>query len=138
MKVKFDPQRITDTFNADAEFRLSARFWDGTLEFGVGDQVYLIEMSDGQVAGVEISDALTFTEKDAEAGSRRVRISGPHADWAEMVKTPAPPFYLDYYSASAHHDFTLGGDPESLWAYYPAIRRTTDLFRQIAILEEGN
>ena len=44
---------------------------------------------------------------------------------------PAPPFYLDYYSASVHHEVTLDGDPESLWAYYPAIRRTTDLFRAI-------
>ena len=30
------------------------------------------------------------------------------------------------------YDVVLDGDRESLWAYYPAIRRTTDLFRAIA------
>ena len=56
MKVVFEPGDIAEAFNADPEFRLCARFWNGVLEFGVGDRVYAITMADGAVAGVTVSD----------------------------------------------------------------------------------
>jgi hypothetical protein len=132
MPVTFDPGAITEAFNADPEFTLCARYWDGTLEFGVGDDLYTITMTDGKVTDVAVTPHEPLTDADRANGSRRVRISAPAGDWENLVKDPAPPFYLDYYSASAHHDVVLDGDRESLWAYYPAIRRTTDLFRAIA------
>jgi hypothetical protein len=136
VKVAFEPGDIADEFNADPEFRLCARFWNGLLEFGVGDRVYGITLAEGEVAAVTVSDALPLPEEASTPGSRRVRISAPDHDWSQLVKTLPPPFYLDYYGASAHHGFELGGDPETLWAYYPAIRRTSDLFRAIAKVTE--
>jgi hypothetical protein len=138
VKVIFDPGEIAGEFNSDPEFRLCARYWDGLLEFGVGDRVYEITLSEGAVTGVTVSDASPLPEEAAKPGSRRVRISAPDYDWSQLVKTPAPPFYLDYYGASAHHGFELSGDPETLWAYYPAIRRTSDLFRAIAKVAEDS
>jgi hypothetical protein len=138
MIVSFAPEEIRESFNGDAEFKICARFWTGTLEFGVGDSTYVLTLRDGSIASVEVLEGAELAEKDNEPGSRRVRIAAPHGDWANLVKTPAPPFFLDYYSASAHHEFTLGGDPESLWAYYPVIRRTTELFREIATVEEAS
>jgi hypothetical protein len=132
MPVSFDPARITAVFNADPEFTICARFWDGVLEFGVGDSLYIITMTAGKVSDVTVTAYQALPEAMRRNGSRRVRISAPAGDWANLVKDPAPPFYLDYYSASAHHDFTLDGDSESLWAYYPAIRRTADLLRVVA------
>jgi hypothetical protein len=136
VKVVFEPGDIAAAFNADPEFRLCARFWTGVLEFGVGARVYAITMADGAVAGVTVADAAPLPADAATPGSGLVRISAPDYDWSQLVKTPAPPFYLDYYGASAHHDFELGGDQDTLWAYYPAIRRTTDLFRTIATVTE--
>jgi hypothetical protein len=132
MPVSFDPRAITEAFNTDPEFVLCARYWEGTLEFGVGDSLYTITMAAGKVSGVAVTPYEPLADEGRQDGSRRVRISAPAGDWENMVKDPAPPFYLDYYSASAHHDFVLDGDRESLWAYYPAIRRTAELFRALA------
>jgi hypothetical protein len=136
VKVVFEPGDIAEAFNADPEFRLCARFWTGVLEFVVGNRVYTVTMADGAVDGVTAGDAAPLPAEATQAGSGLVRISAPDYDWSQLVKTPAPPFYLDYYGASAHHDFELGGDADTLWAYYPAIRRTTDLFRAIAKVTE--
>jgi hypothetical protein len=137
MPVSFDPDRIVVAFNSDPEFQLCARFWDGTLEFGVGERLYTLQMDAGKVTGVEVTAHEEFTEDGRRNGSRRVRISAPEHDWEKILQDPAPPFYLDYYSASVHHEVTLDGDAESLWAYYPAIRRTTDLFRMIVRTDKG-
>ena len=123
-------------FNSDPEFQLCARFWDGTLEFGVGEKLYTLRMNAGKVTGVEVAAHEQLSEDGRHSGSRRVRISAPEHDWEKIVTDPAPPFYLDYYSASVHHEVTLDGDAETLWAYYPAIRRTADLFRAIVRAEK--
>lgn len=137
MAVTFDPGEITRAFNADPEFTLCSRYWDGSLEFGVGDTLYSITMTGGKVSAVDVAPYEALPDEGRKDGSRRVRISAPEGDWENMVKDPAPPFYLDYYSASAHHGFVLDGDRESLWAYYPAIRRTTELFRALANRKES-
>jgi hypothetical protein len=138
MAVAFDPDQIVAVFNADPEFQLAARFWTGTLEFGVGDNLYKLELDEGKVTDARLTLSTDLSDDDRRNGSRRVRIGAPEHDWEQIVQDPAPPFYLDYYSASVHHDVTLDGDPETLWAYYPAIRRTTDLFRQIVNTGEGS
>jgi hypothetical protein len=125
-------------FNSDPEFQLCARFWDGTLEFGVGEKLYTLQMDAGKVTGVVVTALLEFSVDGRRRGSRRVRISAPERDWEKIVMNPAPPFYLDYYSASVHHEVILEGDAETLWAYYPAIRRTTDLFRAIVQTAKGS
>lgn len=133
VNVTFSPEQIQHSFNDDPEFRLYSRYWNGTLEFGVGNDSYTLTMSDGQVSAV---DKHGFGGPvSSGTGSGHVQIHAPADDWAMFVQDPAPPFYLDYYSASAHHDFSLGGDPDLLWAYYPAIRRTSELFRKIAQVE---
>jgi hypothetical protein len=66
-----------------------------------------------------------------------VRVAAPAKAWEVFLQDPAPPFYLDYYSASLHHGFELSGDADTLWAYYPAIRRTSELLRGLAKEGEG-
>jgi|SRR5579875_1043430 len=134
MSVRFVPDQVVTEFNDDSEFRLCARYWSGVLEFGVGDRSYAITMTDGVVASVEEQRFDPDGDAAAEADGS-VRIYAPESDWELFVQDPAPPFYLDYYGASAHHGFKLAGNADSLWAYYPAIRRTADLFRRIAITE---
>lgn len=137
MPVTFRSEEVVKSFNSDPEFILCARYWEGTLEFGVGESLYTIVMSAGKVSDVSVTPYNPLPDEGRKDGSRRVRISAPESDWENMLQDPAPPFYLDYYSASVHHDFVLDGDPESLWAYYPAIRRTTDLFRALASGKES-
>ncbi len=137
MTVRFDPRKIVTSFNDDPEFRIQARYWTGELQFGVGDALYSITLKDGVIVDAEVSALVPLTDADEAKGSLRVRVAGSAEGWDKLTEKPTPPFYLDYYGASAHHGFTLGGDPETLWAYYPAIRRTADLFREIAIKEEN-
>jgi hypothetical protein len=134
MSVSFNPEGMTRVFNSDPEFQIAARFWDGALEFGVGETLYRLSISAGKVAGVDVIALEAAGEVD-RGRSSQVRICAPEEDWEKILMDPAPAFYLDYYSASVHHSVTLDGDPETLWAYYPAIRRTTDLFRMLVRTE---
>jgi hypothetical protein len=134
MSISFKPEGIARVFNSDPEFQIAARFWDGTLEFGVGETLYRLSMSSGKVADIDVKGLETAPDV-ARGRSGHVRICAPEADWEKILMDPAPAFYLDYYSASVHHSVTLDGDPETLWAYYPAIRRTTDLFRMLVRTE---
>ena len=124
----FAAASIMEILNADPEFRLHSRYWQGILEFGVDDRTYVFNLRNGKV--------ISANELSAQSGASRardnVRISAPSATWAIFLQDPPPPFYQDYYCASLHYDFELSGDPETLWAYYPAIRRTHELLRDIA------
>lgn len=135
--VAFDPEGIMRVFNADPEFQISARFWDGTLEFGVGETLYSLTIRAGKVDGVAVGGLEAADDVD-RGRSGQVRICAREEDWEKILMDPAPVFYLDYYSASVHHGVTLDGDAETLWAYYPAIRRTTDLFRALARTGRGS
>ncbi len=72
-------------FNSDPEFQLCARFWDGTLEFGVGEKLYTLRMNAGKVTGVEVAAHEQLSEDGRHNGSRRVRISAPEHDWEKIV-----------------------------------------------------
>jgi hypothetical protein len=115
--------------NGDSEFRLAARYWDGSLQFEFGDDVYLLRLRGGEVTAVE-SKAL------ASPGNGDVIISAPPEDWAQLLKPIPEPFYQEFYPASMHHGFRLHGDSDYLWPYYLAIRRSGEVLRAIATVED--
>ena len=126
----FLPDLVMKRFNDDPEFQLQARYWQGVLEFGVDERTYALNLVDGKVTSVRERLGQVNAPESGKRG--KARIAAPSADWEKFLQDPAPPFYLDYYSASLHYGFELSGDPETLWAYYPAIRRTSELLREIA------
>lgn len=52
-----------------------------------------------------------------------------------MLKTIPRPFYHDFYPALTHHSFKVEGDPDYIWPYYAAIRRSGQVLRAIATID---
>lgn len=130
-----EPDELQLAFNSDKEFRLTARFWNGSLEFGIGEYGLELKLVDGCVGEVACHK---FVERSRWAdGNPVVQVNAPEEDWAQLLRAVPEPFYLDYYSASVHHHFHLGGDRETLWAYYPAIRRSAEVMRDLVCKEVG-
>lgn len=132
MKVTFPAELLKDALNADPEFRIAARYWDGAIEFRIDQESVVVTLMQGTVTSV--SDELPATLADV-TGAGPVVIAAPVGDWAKLLEALPRPFYQDYHAASAHHGFRLAGDVETLWAYYAAVRRTADILRDVAIVE---
>jgi hypothetical protein len=47
----------------------------------------------------------------------------------EVAPVPRP-FYQDPFGAALHHAVSLGGDSETLFAYYGALRRVIEILRE--------
>jgi hypothetical protein len=122
MRVSFEPERLKQALNRDPEFRLTARYWDGALELDVGEEAYVIALSAGQVTSVS-------HDASSRGQPGHVIISAPVEDWSKLLQDPPPPFYHDFYPAVCWHSFRYGGDPDYLWAYYAAVRRTAEILR---------
>jgi hypothetical protein len=116
-----DTMRLKNELAADAEFAICARYWTVRLRLQIGLGQVRIQLVDGQV--VTVSDIPTgFDPYD-------IVLSGPEQTWAEILAPVPRPFYQDFWSAAARHDFHLDGDLDSLCAYYGAVRRLCDLLR---------
>ena len=106
---------IKDRLNRDPEFLLTARYWYGDLRFFIGADQYFMRIENGRVGyfqrGTQGFDPYT------------INIGGPREVWEQMLVEKPRPFYHDWFAASFHHDFVFGGDLESAYAYYYALRR---------------
>lgn len=134
MSVVFPPEALRDALNADPEFRLAARYWTGALEFRVDNEPTVVRIEGGTVT--EVSSRLP-ADLATVTGPGPVVIAAPAADWAQLLQPQPRPFYQDYHAATAHHGFRMGGDVETLWAYYAAIRRSADILRAVALVDRA-
>ena len=116
---------VIAAINADPEFELAARYWNGSFRLGMGgDEAYVFRIRDGRVVDVN-SQPTPFDAWNFE-------IAGPAEGWTEILSPTPPPFYQDVASAIVRHGFTLGGDVESFFAYHAALRRVVDVLRRTA------
>jgi hypothetical protein len=129
VKLSLSRSKLKSTLNDDPEFRVLARYWSGSLRFDIGEDIYLIHIKDGEVSAVE-------SRAPAKSGSGDVVITAPTEDWARFLQPTPEPWYHEFYPASAHHGFRLGGDPDYLWPYYYAIRRSGEILRSLATTEK--
>jgi hypothetical protein len=117
--------KLLGAINADAEFRLAARFWNGSFRLSMGEEAYLFRVRDGEL--VHVNRQPTFFDAfDFE-------IAGPKDGWSEILAETPRPFYQDVASALFRHGFTLGGDVESFFAYHAALRRVLAVLRRAAV-----
>jgi hypothetical protein len=129
LKVTIPRDALKSALRDDPEFGVFARYWSGTLRFDVGDDVYLMRLENGRVTALEAS-------APEGAGPGDVVITAPTDDWAEFLQPVPRAWYHEFYPASAHHGFRLGGDPDTLWPYYYAIRRAGEIMRSLATIEK--
>ena len=106
---------IRDRLNRDPEFVLTARYWYCDRRFVVGEDLYFMHIENGRVE--------SFQQGTQGFDPYTINIGGPVEVWQQMLVARPRPFYHDWFAASFHHDFELGGDLESAYAYYFAIRR---------------
>jgi hypothetical protein len=130
MKINVSPEKLREAMNKDTEFRFHSRYWDGALQFQFGEVVRAIKLKAGEV--VSVDSAPLSGSKPTE-----VIITGPVDGWAKFLVKHPRPFYEDFNAAAMHHGFKLLGDKDYLWAYYAAIRRTGQILRSVAVVEEA-
>lgn len=116
--------KLVDAINADPEFRLASRFWNGSFRLAMGDdEAYLFRVRDGSIVDVNAAPTV-FDAWDFE-------VAGPADGWREMMAAVPRPFYQDPFAAVLRHGFRLGGDVESFFAYHAALRRVLDEMRRL-------
>jgi len=118
--------KLQEAANGDPEFRLAARFWNTTLRLEMGEEALLIRVENGQIAEV-----LTGRQVFTFLTPVNIVVAAPPEDWRKFLERIPKPFYVDLWGATAHHGFKVGGDMESLYAYYPAVRRLFDIMRAL-------
>ena len=111
----FPVDRIRERLNQDPEFKLTARFWYCDLRFKVGADLYFMHIENGVVA--------SFVHGSHGFDPYTINIGGAVDLWQQMLVDTPRPFYHDWFAASFHHEFEFGGDLESAYAYYYALRR---------------
>ncbi len=116
-------ERVRDTANADAEFRIAARFWNADVRFAVDERGEVLRIREGRIEAVL---------PDREPASCDVSIVAPRETWRELLAPVPRPFYQDLYGASLHHGLRFEGDGVAFFPYYPALRRLVELLRAAA------
>lgn len=119
--------QLRELANHDAEFGLTARHWTTTLRLDMGAESYLLNIHDGQ-----LTEITQWRPTHQLWTSWQVTIAAPAADWQQFLAPLPQPFYQDLWGAVIHHGFTLEGDLETLYPYYPALRRLFDLMRTLS------
>ena len=120
-------EKLQEVANSDPEFRLAARFWHTALRLEMGAEALLLRIEKGQIA-----ELLSGHQAFAFLTPVNIVVSAPTSEWQKFLERVPKPFYVDLWGAMTHHGFKVGGDMESLYAYYPAVRRLFDIMRALA------
>ncbi len=113
-------EQIAGRCREDGEFRLAARYWDGTLAIDLGDERVL----DFSISGGQISHA--SAPLPPVPG---IFIAAPREVWDRILAPIPPPLFNDIMPARAF-GLTVDGDEETFWQYYSAVRRLVDILRE--------
>lgn len=124
--LDLDPAEMRQALNDDPEFRVQARYWNTTFRIAADGRSLLVRVIDG-VVGID-TGATPFDGWDFQ-------LAGTTEHWAQMLAPVPAAFYQDYYAAMLYHGFAIEGDMQQIMAYYPAIRRSLEVFRTLAAKE---
>jgi len=125
--LDLDPFVLRQSLNDDPEFRLHARYWNTKFRVTADGRSLLVQVVDGVITDID-TGATPFDGWDFQ-------LVGSAEHWAQMLAPIPPAFYQDYYAAMLHHGFAIEGDMQQIMAYYPAIRRSLDVLRSLAVKE---
>jgi len=97
---RFD--RLQDAANNDPEFRIAARFWNSALRFEMGEAVLHVRLVDGRIS--EVAPGRPAIELLTPSN---ICVAASAAEWQQLLQPIPKPFYVDLWSATAHHGFTV-------------------------------
>ncbi len=121
--MRLASDRLQTSLNDDPEFRLSARSWDARLRYRMGAHSFIVVVRDGEVSEI-VEPAGFFDESNIE-------IAADDEVWQKILAVIPPPRFQDLFPAQLHHGLRMQGDIESLFAYYAAVRRMTEVMRAV-------
>lgn len=124
-----DKDSFCESANKDPEFLIAARFWNTSLKIEMEDDAFILDIKDGKISAINSAPA----PDDAWD----IKISGPADDWRNILEPIPRPFYQDIFAATVYHGLSYDGDLESMFAYYPALRRMVEIMRECAAAETG-
>ena len=112
--------QLAERVNADGEFGVAGRHWTATLRLDVGEDHRRLRFEDGALQEVAACEADSPCD---------VFVSAPEEEWEALLAPIPRPFYQDLFGAATQHGFRLNDDPLDYAAYYPALRRLVQIFR---------
>ena len=112
--------RLVRCAAVDGEFRLSARYWSGSLAIDIGDDTLSFALDQG---GISVAAGA------AAMGPGHIGLAAPREIWDKILAPVPPPFFNDIMPARAL-GLVLTGEDETVWQYYAAVRRLIDLLRE--------
>jgi len=124
MTITLAPERTLESLNSDPEFSLASRYWNARLRLFIGADDYAVHIVDGVVTSVTKPEVSVFD-------SYTITVGGTEEAWEEILAADPRPFYQDFWSAYMRHGFVVAGDLELAYAYYPALRRMSEILRTI-------
>jgi hypothetical protein len=107
---------------SDAELARAARHWTGALHLAVGGARHAVRFEAGRCVGAGRSST--------PVGPRDVEVSATPEQWAKLLAPVPEAFWQDVFGAAAQHGVGFGGDVETMYAYYAALRRVLDILRE--------
>jgi hypothetical protein len=116
-----DLGRLEARFAADAELARAARHWTGALYLADGARRTALRFEAGRVAGAGAASA--------PAGAGDIEVTATPEQWAKLLAPVPEAFYQDVFGAAAQHGVGFGGDPDTMFAYYAALRRVLEILR---------
>ncbi len=123
MTVTLPTEALKDALNGDYEFLHAARYWDAGIRITVGDHHYFLKIVGGRVDRFDVEWDI-FDPYD-------ISIGGPEEGWGLMLQPVPPPFYHDFFGVFFRHGFDMGGNLESLYSHYDAVRRVLEIARAL-------
>jgi pimeloyl-ACP methyl ester carboxylesterase len=119
--MQFDERDVVKAANADAEFRLRARYWTATVRFDLGERAYDARVTDGEL---ESFGAPGSTDPD-------IVVTGSPTAWQEMLEVTPKPYHVDFQLGMVSGIRAEGDMVTDLGPYGPAVQRLVAILREL-------
>ncbi|MGW0176758.1 alpha/beta fold hydrolase [Rhodococcus sp. NPDC003322] len=116
--LQLDFPALVAQANSDREFPRAARYWDGILEFVIGDDATSLRVTDGRIE---------VAESGTSPGGHDITISADAEDWCKLL-SPNPA--AGWHDVASARGFTVTADILDFGPYYAAIRRLVALMTE--------
>ncbi|MGL9730309.1 hypothetical protein [Enterococcus sp. DIV0756] len=118
--LNFDLNTFVNTATKDPEFSREIRYFNGRLQFVIGERCFTLTFSDGTLVKHEEG---TFIDPTVE-----ILIQGDDYLWEQMLKPIPKPFFQCLQTTQVRHGMQVS-DKFYTFAYLPALNRMVAIMR---------
>ncbi len=118
--LKLDMKKFSAIASQDPEFVREFRYFDGRVKIVVGEEVNILNFTDGKLTGVDVGMPI--------ATEAVISIQGDYSIWQNLLAKKPKPFFQCLQTAQVRHGMKVSGTNET-FAYLPALNRMISLLR---------